>query len=161
MKNWMFLLSVLILTNGCASAGTKYIRSHPGLKPEVVQAISGKTITHGMTKEQVLLSVGAPEKTHGYVKDGRLIELWIYSEFRWLRFEEIMFDNGIVVGWNIPDSIKRTLDKEAPTDLVEGTPLSSGLEAKSVEALPENSVSAVKPEKNKKEENKKEEIEKE
>ncbi|OGX04879.1 MAG: hypothetical protein A3G87_04475 [Omnitrophica bacterium RIFCSPLOWO2_12_FULL_50_11] len=74
---------------------------------------------YGWTKEQVVMSVGAPWKTYGYVKDGKQFEHWLYSEFAWHRYESVLFEDGEVVGWNLPDSVRQRLEKEAAVELLE------------------------------------------
>jgi len=90
--------------------------------PKIAQAILQNNVAHGMTREDVRASVGEPEKTHGYVQDGRFIELWIYSEFAWHELEEIIFENGFVIGWNIPDSVQKRLEQVAAVELLEKVP---------------------------------------
>jgi hypothetical protein len=116
---YLIVFMTLVLVTGCASSQHRYLASNPNLSKDVAEAILKNNIVHGMTKENVRVSVGDPEKTHGYIKDGRLIELWIYSEFAWHELEEIIFENGFVIGWNLPDSVKKRLEEEAVVELLE------------------------------------------
>ncbi|MBI4373234.1 MAG: hypothetical protein HY585_05890, partial [Candidatus Omnitrophica bacterium] len=101
----IFLL--LALMAGCASTQEKYVKLHPELSEDESQAILDETLTHGLTKEAVQVSLGKAQKTHGYMKDGKLMELWVYSEFQWHPYESVLFQDGKAVGWNFPKSVKR------------------------------------------------------
>lgn len=109
---------LVFLMSGCATAQEKYVARHPDLSTDQVQALLGKTLTHGLSKDAVLVSLGKPEKTHGYKKDGQLMEVWVYSQFEWHPYESVLFQDGKVVGWNFPKSVKRELDAASPQDLL-------------------------------------------
>ena len=124
MRQKMKRLAVIIaafLIAGCASTQEQYLKTHSEISADQAQAIRGKALTHGLTKEQVLVSLGKPQKTHGYRKGDQLMELWIYSSFEWNPYENVLFQEGKVVGWNIPKSVKRELDSVSPEELLTAT----------------------------------------
>lgn len=79
----------------------------------------GDSLRYGWTEDEVLTSIGAPWKTYGYVKDGKQFAQWLYSEFAWHRYQNVLFEDGHVVGWNLPDSVQRQLEKEAAVEFLE------------------------------------------
>ncbi|MBI3999023.1 MAG: hypothetical protein HY351_00260 [Candidatus Omnitrophica bacterium] len=121
MKAWGLVLLGLFMA-GCATTQSKYIQLHPELSADQVQAIRQKAITHDLMKEAVQASLGKPQKTHGYRKDGKLMEMWVYSEFEWHPYESVLFQEGRVVGWNFPKSVKRKLDEGSPEQLLTALP---------------------------------------
>lgn len=126
------ILLLLVVMAGCASTQEKYIKSHPELSQDERQAVLEKTLTHGLTKEAVRTSLGKPQKTHGYTQDGKLMELWVYSEFQWHPYESVLFQEGKVVGWNFPKSVKRELDTISPDQLL-SVPLQAETETETEE----------------------------
>lgn len=99
------LMAVLLIFNGCF-----FFRSKPDPR---VQDITSQ-LTPGMTLEEVLISVGAPQRRGQNLFDKRK-EYWIYEfvdeqkkkrgnevEDNMLTAElQLMFDRGKLVNWNL------------------------------------------------------------
>lgn len=118
MKRVLVLIAILILVTSCSSA-RRYLKAHPELSEEQAQAVMEGFVAHGLSKDAVLASLGAPQKTYGYTRDGQPMELWMYSELTWHDFQNVLFESNQVVGWNLPSEVKEKLDDKSATDLTE------------------------------------------
>ena len=107
---------------GCATVHVtpqeKYLQAHPEITGDEAQAILNKTLTYGLNREAVRVSLGVPKKVFGYVSEGNQIEVWVYSEFEWHPYENVLFENGKVKSWNFPKSVKRELEDRAAKELL-------------------------------------------
>ena len=112
MRQFAILCAILILS-GCASVQARYIKKHPELTPDQAAAVREKMAVNGLSKDAVAASLGRPKKTYGYKTDKGFFELWVYSELEWQENENVLFQDGKVVSWNFPKSVKRKLDEEA------------------------------------------------
>ena len=121
----MRLLSFFLFTfflAGCAtvhvSPQEKYLQAHPEITGDEAQAILNKTLTYGLSREAVRVSLGVPKKVFGYMSEGKQMEVWVYSEFEWHPYENVLFENGKVKSWNFPKSVKRELEDRAAQELL-------------------------------------------
>ena len=119
MKPLHFVFLVVLIM-GCASHQEKYLKYHPEITGDQAQAILGETITFGLDKEAVRVSLGVPKKVFGYMNEGKQMEVWVYSEFEWHPYENALFENGKVVSWNFPKSVTRELKERAAKELLSG-----------------------------------------
>ncbi|MBI4358939.1 MAG: hypothetical protein HY584_06520 [Candidatus Omnitrophica bacterium] len=117
--NPFVLFMLLLLLSGCGSVREKYIKTHPDLLPEHAATIRQRAVMHDFTKDSVRASLGAPQKTYGYQRNEKLVEFWVYSDYEWREFENVLFDDGKVVGWNLPKRIKRKLDERSVDELLQ------------------------------------------
>jgi hypothetical protein len=46
------------------------------------------------------------------------MELWVYSEFEWRPYQNVLFQEGKVAAWNLSSNVKRELDQSAPDELL-------------------------------------------
>jgi hypothetical protein len=81
-----------IFSNMMSSQDPKSAHSWPD---EVWKAIEGGKVFHGMTTEQVRLSLGDPSSVNGTSVGGRRREQWVYSDGRYL-----YFDDGLLTAEN-------------------------------------------------------------
>ena len=107
------ILCMAFLLSGCASTQARYLKQHPELPSDQAQAVHDKMVASGLSKDAVAASLGRPMKTYGYKTDKGFFELWLYSDFEWRENENVLFQDGKVVSWNFPKSVKRKLDEEA------------------------------------------------
>lgn len=114
----LIILGIVLVLTGCASVQERYVKKHPELAADQVTAVRSKMVTTGLSKDAVTASLGRPKKTHGYQTDEGNFEVWVYSEFEWKEHENVLFQDGKVVSWNFPKSVKRKLDEEAPETAV-------------------------------------------
>jgi hypothetical protein len=122
MKSLYFLMFVIFLA-GCAhriikSPQEKYLEAHPEVTGEEAQAIQNKTLTYELSRDAVRASLGTPKKAFGYMSEGNQMEIWVYSEFEWYPYENVLFENGKVKGWNLPKSVKAELEERAAKELL-------------------------------------------
>lgn len=125
MRPLHFLILVFFLV-GCAhkiimSPQEKYLEAHPEITGEEAQAILNKTLTYGLNRDAVRASLGTPKKAFGYMSEGNQMEIWVYSEFEWYPYENVLFENGKVKGWNFPKSVKAELEERAAKELLSGS----------------------------------------
>jgi hypothetical protein len=52
------------------------------------------------------------------MSEGNQMEIWVYSEFEWYPYENVLFENGKVKGWNFPKSVKTELEERAAKELL-------------------------------------------
>jgi len=119
----LYLLALLFFIVGCAtkitaSSQEKYLQAHPEITGDEAQAILNKTLTYGLSREAVRASIGTPKKAFGYMSEGNQMEMWVYSEFEWYPYENILFEDGKVKGWNLPKSVKTELEARAAKELL-------------------------------------------
>ena len=122
MRLLYFLLLTIFLT-GCTymhkrSPQEKYLDIHPELVGDEAQAVRDKTVTFGLDKTAVRTSMGVPKKVFGYMNEGKQMEVWVYSEFEWHPYENVLFENGKVKSWNFPKSVKLELEERAAKELL-------------------------------------------
>ena len=122
MKVTYFLLFLILLT-GCVqtskwSLQEKYLEGHPEVVGDEAQAVRDKTVTFGLDKSAVRTSLGVPKKVFGYINEGKQMEVWVYSEFEWHPYENVLFENGKVKSWNFPKSVKLELEERAAHELL-------------------------------------------
>ena len=106
---------------GCAhtiSLQEQYLQTHPEITGEEAQAVLNKTITYGLSRESVRASLGAPKKVFGYISEGNQVEVWVYSEFEWYPYENVLFENGKMKSWNFPKTVKTELEARAAKELL-------------------------------------------
>jgi len=109
----VLFLIVMVALSGCATPIERYLENNTDVPDEVVSAMSYGGLVQGMTKEETLLTIGEPWKTHGYTTEDGLVELWVYSEFSWHEYENVVFREGEIAGWNMPTTVKKELDTNA------------------------------------------------
>jgi len=76
------LLLITVLLSACASAQSRrddYISTHPGLDPEIAEAIREGRITEGMTEDDVRAAWGDPERETVTVAEGGTSKIWAYD----------------------------------------------------------------------------------
>ena len=112
MKNIALILAIILLM-GCETAQREaYLRHHPELAADETDAIKTMSLKLGLPEETVRIILGDPQKTYGYKKDGKILEYWVYSEYDWNPYTNVLLENGKLISWNMPDSVKQRLDKE-------------------------------------------------
>lgn len=119
MKPLYFFLFVVFVV-GCSSTQEKYLKTHPEMTGDQTQAILNKSVTYGLDKDAVRASLGVPKKIFGLMNEGKQMELWVYSEFEWHPYENVLFENGKVISWNFPKDVKRELEERAAKELLSG-----------------------------------------
>jgi len=112
---YIILLCSLLLIVSCSGRETRT----PYLSEKDAAAVAEGLLRHGLTKTQVSQRLGVPEKTYGYQKNMKDMEVWVYSELEWHEYENVLFEDGAVAAWNVPDSVKDRLDEVAVTELLE------------------------------------------
>ncbi len=106
---------LVIINFGCAHIGffgkpsfsskNNYIKANPNLTSEIKEAILSATIVEGMSKEDVLVSVGKPdyivgeERTHGLYDEDWYYDASVFAfhQRRYIRFgldKSVVFDNS-------------------------------------------------------------------
>ncbi len=112
MKRLLAAAAALVLVcglAGCMAGMTlrsrqKYVANHPGLDQEVRQAILEGVIMMGMTKDQVVASIGRPNDENISTYEGGETTQFCYGEigsnFNFNRYRYVYFTNGKVTGWD-------------------------------------------------------------
>ena len=86
-------LAVMVTISGCAAKyRQRYINSHPDLSEEIKECILSRNIVRGMSKEQVLLSIGKPDKKDTYENYFGITEIWAYGDSASKKFSLLYFD---------------------------------------------------------------------
>ena len=121
MRSLYFTMLAFFLA-GCTtvhvSPQEKYLQAHSEIAGDEAQAVLNKTLTYGLSREAVRVSLGVPKKAFGYMSEGKQMEVWVYSEFEWYPCENVLFENGKVKSWNFPKSVKRELEDRAAKELL-------------------------------------------
>ena len=86
----------------------EYIKTHPELSLEIRNAINGGKILIGMNQEQVIISIGRPQKISRTTMSTGIHEQWIYAGMICLstrdnyterNYSYVYFESGIVTSW--------------------------------------------------------------
>jgi len=87
-------LAVMVLISGCAAKRRQqYINSHPDLPEEIKDCLLSRNIVKGMSKEQVLLSIGRPDKKDTYQNYFGITEIWAYGDSASKKCSMLYFDS--------------------------------------------------------------------
>ena len=79
----------------------KYRLSEKYQNEAIVDRILENKIWQGMTKEQLLDSMGEPESTDEQVLKTKSKAVWKYGQIGHNRFSlKVNLENGVVIGWN-------------------------------------------------------------
>ena len=76
------ILLITVLLSACASAQSRrddYIAAHPGLNPEITEALREGKISKGMTEDDVRAAWGDPERETVTVAEGGTSKIWAYD----------------------------------------------------------------------------------
>ena len=87
-------LAIMVSISGCATKRRhQYINSHPDLSEEIKDCILSHNIVKGMSKEQVLLSIGKPDKKDTYQNYFGITEIWTYGDSASKKCSVLYFDS--------------------------------------------------------------------
>lgn len=76
-----------------------YIKENPNLSDTIKDCILNKQIITGMTKEQVLVSWGAPNDINKNVGVWGVNEQWVYGQITRGNVNFLYFENGELTSW--------------------------------------------------------------
>ena len=109
MKRSLFLAVIPILMAACMAGTTlgsrqKYVAQHPGLAKEVYNAILAGEICMGMTRDQVVASLGYPDRVHEDTYQSGTRTQFCYDQiganFNFNRYHYVYFENDRVTSWS-------------------------------------------------------------
>lgn len=92
------ILCLLITLMGCESFPTaamrqEYISAHPNLDPDIKKSLEKGVARNGMTKEQVVASMGKPSEVNSY--SSGTTEQWIYPLYHLYLY----FTGDVLTDW--------------------------------------------------------------
>ena len=101
MKLTYYLLISILLLSGCASFSyrQRYLDSHPNITAEMKHNITHRNVSIGMTKEQVIASIGSPWRINKSYHYGVQSEQWVYEAYLDDRTWYFYFEDGILVSY--------------------------------------------------------------
>lgn len=96
------VLSAILVVSICGCSGwvpksqrEDYVRQHPNLKPEIAATIIEGGWRRGMTREEVVASIGRPNDINTSVGSWGKHEQWVYGKSSFYLY----FENGILTSW--------------------------------------------------------------